>query len=448
MTPDPDPNPTPAAKPPPCPCGGFSRRRIILTFLAMVMVAGLAWGGYFYWQNLRGAGPALNPPPRDISKLLTGAAKSVTPSPTPPAGPPPTPPADLTAPLKLPPGFSISIFAKGLGGPRVLALDPEGTLLVSIPAQGRVVALPDKSGKGAADEVVTVVDGLKWPHGLAFGPGEHPQLYVAETPEVAVYDYDPQKFKADNKKKIIDLPPGGRHFTRTLLFLPPPKEPRLLVAVGSECDVCVEKDWRYASILAARADGRDLKTFASGLRNSVFLTAHPVTGHVWATEMGRDYLGDDLPPDEINLILEGQNYGWPYCYGKRVHDDKFDPQGRKRDFCKDTVPSYIDIPAHSAPLGLAFFPAEWPKEYRYHLLVAYHGSWNRSVPTGYKVVRYKLDQQGNYLGEEDFISGWLTDQGALGRPVDILIKDDGEIFISDDKAGVVYRVVYNKMAKK
>ncbi len=220
-----------------------------------------------------------------------------------------------------------------------------------------------------------------------------------------------------------------------------------MIAVGSDCDVCVEKDWRYAKILVAEPDGSSLKTFAAGLRNSVFLTSHPVTGHIWATEMGRDYLGDDLPPDEINLILEGQDYGWPYCYGKRVHDDKFDPEGEKRDFCKETVPSYIDIPAHSAPLGLAFFPEEWPKEFRYHLLVALHGSWNRSTPTGYKVVRYKLDEAGNVLGEEDFITGWLTPHGALGRPVDILITDDGVIFISDDKAGVIYRVVYNGTKK-
>jgi glucose/arabinose dehydrogenase len=163
--------------------------------------------------------------------------------------------------------------------------------------------------------------------------------------------------------------------------------------------------------------------------------------------MGRDFLGDELPPDEINIILEGQDYGWPYCYGKRMHDAQFDPQGLKQDFCKDTVPSFIDLPAHSAPLGLAFFPEEWPQEFRYDLLVAYHGSWNRSTPTGYKVVRVRLDHQGNFKAIEDFITGWLTPAGALGRPVDILITDDGVIYISDDKAGVVYRVVYGKMVK-
>jgi glucose/arabinose dehydrogenase len=407
------------------------KKPLILISL-LIVVAGLTWAGLFYWHNLRGAGPAIKPPPQNIARQLE-----------PPAGPPQGEWHEIDeAPLELPPGFTISIYARDLPGARVLCLDPHGTLLVSLTRQGQVVALPDKDGTGAADAVVTVLEGLSRPHGLAFGPGEHPQLYVAETTEVAVYDYDPTTLKATNQKKIIDLPPGGRHFTRTLLFRPPPHEDQLLISVGSDCNVCVEQDWRYAKILVAGADGRGLKTFASGLRNSVFLAAHPLTGLIWATEMGRDYLGDNLPPDEINLIMEGQNYGWPYCYGKRVHDGQFDPQELKRDFCQTTIPSYIDIPAHSAPLGLAFFPASWPKPYRYDLLVAYHGSWNRTSPTGYKVVRYKLDQAGNFVGVDDFITGWLTPQGALGRPVDILITDDGEIYISDDKAGVIYRVVY------
>ena len=215
--------------------------------------------------------------------------------------------------------------------------------------------------------------------------------------------------------------------------------------MGSSCDVCEEKDPRYASILAVDADGGELTTFASGLRNPVFMAVHPLSKHVWATEMGRDYLGDDLPPDEINIILKGGHYGWPCCYGKRVHDDNFDPTGTHREFCGETIPAFIDIPAHSAPLGLAFFPKEWPEEFRHDLLVAYHGSWNRTEPTGYKVVRHRLDSAGNPVDAEDFITGWLTPAGALGRPVDILISPDGVIYISDDHAGVVYRVVYEKM---
>ena len=175
------------------------------------------------------------------------------------------------------------------------------------------------------------------------------------------------------------------------------------------------------------------------------MAVHPLSKHVWATEMGRDYLGDNLPPDEINLILEGRHYGWPYCYGKRVHDDKFDPNGEPPGILPGHHSVVYRRPGALRPPGLAFFPPEWPQDFRHDLLVALHGSWNRAEPTGYKVVRYKLDAAGNFIDVEDFITGWLTPAGALGRPVDILMTDDGVIYISDDQAGVVYRVVYGKM---
>jgi len=218
--------------------------------------------------------------------------------------------------------------------------------------------------------------------------------------------------------------------------------------VGSTCNVCNEKDWRRAKILVSNTDGSDLKVFASGLRNSVFMALHPVTQQVWATEMGRDLLGDDIPPDEINIVEEGKFYGWPTCYGKNIHDTNFDKNTYIRNPCDEKfgeIPSYIDLQAHSSPLGLAFIPANsmWPEEYWNDLLVAYHGSWNRTEPTGYKIMRFLLDEKGNYVGREDFISGWLTkDNRALGRPVDILIQPNGTMYISDDKAGVIYRVVY------
>lgn len=159
--------------------------------------------------------------------------------------------------------------------------------------------------------------------------------------------------------------------------------------------------------------------------------------------MGRDWLGDDLPPDEINLIADGKDYGWPYCYGK----NEIDPFGRDvpAELCHLQIPSFIDIPAHSAPLGIAVVPEEgWPEDYWYDLIVAYHGSWNRSQPTGYKVVRHKLDAKGNYEGVEELITGWLVSEGALGRPVDILIEPGGKMYISDDKAGVIYKVQAQK----
>jgi glucose/arabinose dehydrogenase len=173
------------------------------------------------------------------------------------------------------------------------------------------------------------------------------------------------------------------------------------------------------------------------------MAIHPVSGDIWATEMGRDGLGDNLPPDEINVIHEGKFYGWPICYGKNVHDAAFDTNTYIRNPCQEPTetPSTIDLQAHSAPLGIAFVPEEgWPEDYWYNALVSYHGSWNRSEPTGYKIMRYKLDARGNYLGSEDFLSGFLTKSGALGRPVDILIQPAGTIYVSDDKAGVIYRI--------
>jgi glucose/arabinose dehydrogenase len=164
--------------------------------------------------------------------------------------------------------------------------------------------------------------------------------------------------------------------------------------------------------------------------------------------MGRDLLGDNIPPDEINIVKKGANYGWPICYGKNTHDDSFDKNVYIRNPCMEPyeTPSYIDIQAHSAPLGLAFFPEEgWPEEYWHNMLVAYHGSWNRTVPTGYKIARYKLDAKGQVLGQEDFITGWLDKNGiAWGRPVDIMISPGGNIFVTDDKAGVIYKINFKK----
>jgi glucose/arabinose dehydrogenase len=411
-------------------------RKPVVILGIILAAAGLGAAAY-YWQHRRVAGPApLLPPPDLVGRLdksLERDGKPALPS---------------SAPLELPPGFTFSVFAKNLPGARVLALAPNGTLLVSLTSQGKVVALPDKNQTGVAEAPVTVLDNLDQPHGLAFSPEKPPRLYVAETGQVAAYNYDPEHLQATDRQKIADLPPGGLNFTRSLVFWPKGRAHRLLISVGSSCDACEEQDPQRAKILAVDPGGGDPETFASGLRNSIFMAIHPLSKHVWATETGRDDLGDNWPPDEINIILKGSHYGWPYCYGKRLHDDKCDPAGTHREFCKDTIPSFIDVPANAAPLGLTFFPKEWPKEFRHDLLVAYHGSSNRPGPTGCKVVRYKLDAAGNFVDVEDFITGWLTPEGVLGRPVDILIKDDGVIFISDDQAGVVYRVVYERKIKE
>lgn len=367
------------------------------------------------------------------------------------------PPADITAylpqdsvpqgainetnfPLKLPPGFRISIFAKDLPAARVMRFDRFGNLWVSRTRDGAVTLLEVRDGSVVnQDDIFT---GLKNPHGLAFDPEQDLQLYIAEEHRVwrvATYSDDPGE-------DVLNLPTaGGGHFTRTVAFGP---DGKLYVSIGSSCNVCREEDERRASVIRIDPQTRESQILARGLRNAVFFTWDFVRGNMWATEMGRDWLGDDLPPDEINIIerdgpstpLRVKNYGWPYCYGKQVRDTTFEP-GTAFD-CRTSEPSLIDIPAHSAPLGLAFIPphSSWPEDYWHDLLVAYHGSWNRSQPTGYKMVRYKFDAKGDYEGEEDFITGWLTPSGALGRPVDILVEPNGVMYLSDDKAGVIYKM--------
>jgi glucose/arabinose dehydrogenase len=323
--------------------------------------------------------------------------------------------------------------------------DPNGTLITSITRNGKIVALPDKDQDGKADEVITLLEKLNNPHGLAFRCKETCQLYIAETHEVNRYDYDPETYALSNKSFVVDFQKdSGRHFTRTLLYLP--EEDRILISVGSSCDVCHEKDWRPGKVLSAYFDGADYKEFSTGLRNSVFMKIHPDTEEVWATEMGRDWLGDDIPPDEVNILREGKNYGWPICYGKNIHDTSFDKNTYIRNPCMEPFeqPSHIDLQAHSAPLGLAFFPNDWTEEYRGDLLVAYHGSWNRTEPTGYKIVHYELNHQGEVIGsEKEFLGGWINDKNeVIGRPADILMSDQKNIFVSDDKAGSIYMIKY------
>lgn len=367
-----------------------------------------------------------------VFKKFSGALPAVLPSSPASAGP-----------IAVPGTFTIETYAKELDAPRVLAQDSNGTILVSIPAKGTVVALPDANHDGVADSTVTLLSKLKKPHGIILDCAPDCKLFVAEETRLMRYDYDAATIKATSGVKLLDLPGGGRHTTRTLLKL----DSTILISVGSTCDVCHEKNPWHGSVIQIDLDGKNARLFATGLSNSVFLARHPVTGDVWATEMGRDNLGDDLPPDEINILKSGHNYGWPICYGKNIHDTQFDKNVYIRSPCQEPnqQPSYIDLPAHSAPLGIAFVPEEgWPETMWHHALVAYHGSWNRSTPTGYKIADVALDAKGNYTGVTDFASGWLTGSRAIGRPVDILVRPGGVAFVSDDKAGVVYRIIYTK----
>ena len=339
--------------------------------------------------------------------------------------------------LKLPAGFRISIFALALH-PRMMAFSPGGVLLVTETTEGMVVGFPDSKHLGRAEKIVTVLDDLNAPHGIAFHDGK---LYVAETNQVRRYDWNETNLRASNGQVITHIPGGGEHFTRTLLFA----NGKMYVSIGSSCNVCIEEDQRRATVLEFHDDGSGERILARGLRNAVGLAVNPKTGTIWVTENGRDWLGDELPPDEINDLGEdGGEFGWPYCYGKRVPDPSQTKPGE--DHCSGTIPPKLELQAHSAPLGLAFYDGTmFPVEYRGDLFVALHGSWNRSVPTGYKIIRVKLNNRSELQGVEDFITGWLRPGETrkhvyMGRPVGIIVGPDGAMYISDDRGGVIYRV--------
>jgi glucose/arabinose dehydrogenase len=342
-------------------------------------------------------------------------------------------------PFKLPNGFVATLFSDEVPGARVMARDSMATILVSLTSAGKVVALPNRDTDNKADRVVPVLEGLTKPHGIAF-IGD--TLYVAEEGAIKSYAYNPETFTAEYIETLATLPTGGGHSSRSLMVWP--DNTRLLVSIGSSCNVCNEEDPRRASVLSINLATKEVTPFAKGLRNTVFMTMQYVTGDIWGTDMGRDWLGDDTPPDEINILKQGGNYGWPICYGKNIHDTEFDKNTYIRNPCMTPfeTPSHIDIPAHSAPLGIVFVPEEgWPEEWWYDALVAYHGSWNRSTPTGYKIVRIPLDAQGNPTGAAvDFITDFTTDNKVIGRPVDLMIEPGGVLWITDDEAGAVYRV--------
>jgi glucose/arabinose dehydrogenase len=365
----------------------------------------------FYDISLRGVVPAIRLPGNDIKQYLPLSSQ-------------------FTYPLRMPSGYTLDIFAELDGSlPRVLVFDPSGTLIVSSPRKGRVMALPDKNRDGKADEVVTVLSGLNQPHGIAFD-GDY--IYVAETDKVVRYTYNTSNNSVGLSEELFELPGGGRHFTRTIRI----HDNRLYTSVGSSCDTCIETDWRRASILVSNLDGTDLKVFAKGLRNTVFFTFDN-SGNMWGTDMGRDFLGDDLPPDELNIIEEGKDYGWPWCYGNRVRDSKFKP-GEKPSYCTDTEPPVYSFQAHVAPLGLVFIDSnQFSASEQGNLIVAFHGSWNRSEPVGYEIRKLSIFAQ-NVTSEDVFVTGWLKDGDTLGRPVDLAFDEDGNLYISDDNAGLVY----------
>lgn len=353
---------------------------------------------------------------------------------------PPTPAAPPLEHLKVPADFTISVFASDLAGARLMAVSPDGVLYVARQTKGEVVALPDRDKDGRADKAEVVLSGLTRPHSLAFHGG---YLYVATNPAVLRVRYSGGKVEGQ-PEKIIDLPVStAPHWTRTIGF---GRDGKLYVAIGSSCNVCAEEpDARRTTIMQYNADGSGGRPFAKGLRNAIGFDWDPQTGKLWADDMGQDKLGDEMPPDEINLIEEGKHYGWPYFIGRNVPNPAPELKDAKPTVTADqAVPPALELQPHSSPIDLRFYAGrQFPAAYRGAMFVALHGSGNRSEKIGYKVVRVVM-KDGRPTGVEDFASGWLKDGQVLGRPAGLVVGADDALYISDDNKGFIYRVAYTK----
>ncbi|MFN2208521.1 MAG: PQQ-dependent sugar dehydrogenase [Candidatus Promineifilaceae bacterium] len=342
-----------------------------------------------------------------------------------------------TTPVQLPPGFQVEIFARDLNGPRFIAFSPDGVLYVADRGNKRIVALPDEDSDGQADSVRVFADDIESPHSLVF----HENALFVGVPSgvIRLQDRDGDGI-SDEREILIDDYPTNGHSTRTVIFLP---DGRMAVSVGSSCNVCEEADPRRAAVViydGPQATGE--RIFASGLRNAVGLAIHPETGELWATNNGRDMMGDDLPPETIEIVREGEDYGWPRCHSGRIEDPDLGYPGS----CEGVNSPLVEMQAHSAPLGLAFYMEDaFPSEYQDDLFIAFHGSWNRSVPTGYKIVRLPLDDGIPTGPVEDFATGWLDEETGQvsGRPVGLAVGPDGALYASDDAGGFIYRITYD-----
>ncbi len=337
--------------------------------------------------------------------------------------------------LSIPPDIALSLFAENLPAARHMAFDDQGILFLSQHRAGRVTALPDTDKDGRADKAVTILENRETPHGLAFvklDSGYY--LYVAEETQVVRLKRTAKPYQYGEPEVIVSGIPGGGHSTRTIKI----KDGKLYLSVGSSCNVCLEKHRYRSAIIRFDLDGSNELVFAEGLRNSVGIEFSPYSGELWGVNNGRDRLGDDTPREELNIILEGKHYGWPYCYEDRVFDTDFN----KPFDCSKTVPPAHTFTAHMAPLGLAFYQkGTLPDKYNNSVFVSFHGSWNRSVPAGYKVMRLLLNDKGEIQSDEDFITGWLKEAGRkVGRPVDMEQSPEGDLYLSDDMLGVVYRI--------
>ena len=334
--------------------------------------------------------------------------------------------------IDLPPGFAIEWVSQDLPGARSLAAGDGGVVFVSTRGQGKVYALvPGADGF----TVKTLLSSMSVPNGIAYRAGD---LYVAEVGRILKYKSVMPRLDDLPEPEVIssELPTARLHGWRYIGFGP---DDMLYVSIGAPCNVCDQP--KYATIARLAPEGGPLRQFALGVRNSVGFTWHPDTGQLWFTDNGRDWLGDELPPGELNVAVDpGQHFGFPFCHG----GDLKDPDLGRLGNCADSVPPVSKLGPHVAPLGVKFYTGEaFPERFRNQVFIAEHGSWNRSEKIGYRVTLVTLDGD-RALSYAPFATGWLTNGKVFGRPVDLLVRDDGSLWVSDDYRGAVYRIYFDK----
>lgn len=350
------------------------------------------------------------------------------------------PPQALEQSLRLPAGFQVSVFSRDVPNARAMALGAKGTLFVGTRQDGRVYALVDRDRDQQADRVYIIDKGLHMPAGVDFRDGS---LYVSAVDRILRYDDIESRLDNPPEPVVVSdaFPDEPHHGWKFIRFGP---DGMLYVPVGAPCNICKSSDERFATIMRMQPDGSGLEIFARGIRNTVGFDWHPKTRELWFTENGRDWLGDNLPPDELNRApRKGMHFGYPFCHGGTISDPEY---GEERP-CSEFVPPEQNLAPHTAALGMRFYTGTmFPEKYRGAVIIAEHGSWNRSTPIGYRLTMVQLDRNNRVTRYEPFIEGWLQQgqEDAWGRPVDVLVHPDGSLYVSDDRAGWIYRVTYSQ----
>jgi glucose/arabinose dehydrogenase len=349
---------------------------------------------------------------------------------------PPPPPGELSGRLRAPPGFRVDVYTRDVPNARAMALGPGGTLFVGTRDDGRVYAVVDADGDQRGDRVHVIARGLNMPAGVDVRDGA---LYVSAVDRVLRFDDIERRLDDPPAPVVVSdaFPDDEHHGWKFIRFGP---DGRLYVPVGAPCNICRKDDERYASVMRMQPDGTGLEVYAHGVRNTVGFDWDPTTGALWFTDNGRDWLGDENPPDELNRAPDpGMHFGYPFCHAGTISDPDFGGQRA----CSELVPPMQVLGPHVAALGMRFYTGtQFPERYRNAIFIAEHGSWNRSKPIGYRVTVVELDENRRPTSYQPFIEGWLEGGDAWGRPVDVLVMPDGALLVSDDRAGWIYRVTY------